>query len=1599
MSKKLQTNSFEKGMNKSLSKDRIPNNSYRDARNFRLSDDEEDSGGALVNIKGNVLDFSIPTSPVVFKVAPIPNTTPPPANITDTFTVVTTSSVISIPIYLNSGGFEDYFNQVVDEANNTSSALYAAGIKVIRTSPKTISVFSTTSFIVDVNSSGQSNYTIGTKFADAQSDLEVIGWCELRDSIVLFTTNNSTNKGGNGQIWFVKYNKVSNKYDIEIRYTNDDINFSKKYPIQAVARYENEDIQRVYWTDNFNKVRSLNIASTKTSMGVDKFLLNLNPSVTFSKPVLKNISSGGTLKAGVYQYAYRLSSSTGAQTKVSPASNLINVLVNAESGTEWTQIGNEYSGDNPGDATTKSVIFTINDIDTSYDTIELIYLYYGSAVGTPEIFIFESTEIPTTGSLTITHSGDEQESSLSETEYKSFGIPFDTAKTISYKDNRLVVANVKSSINDDLKFHARAYRFGNQNTDYDINGNPNPYNSANSFSVTGTAANIKSYVPGLNITTNDWGYEDPEDESVSSIVRDAINPYNKVDWNNQHLKFKWQSDGVTLGGEGPFVKYKFTTLDSVGGTLDGYATDPLNPTYVINDQAPIMESLKQTTVYDFNTNGELYESQLSPLNHKSPYIANTVKGYMPGEVYRFGIVLYDKAGNAGFVNWIGDIKFPERWEVLDSLNKRLTTPKKYTIGSTIYTHDIELNQLGLEFSVNLPSDIVNKISGYEIVRVKRNIKDRTKVSQGVAQITAQVESDDKMYLFPYKDGNDYFWNTEGAAITQSNPFQYADNTQISLYPNDSSQTLLFYAPEYQFYNNAGFSLEDRIRVEGKFYFSKREEKPTINLGVTRCLYSIESGDNIIHPSYTGSYGNPLDSNRMKDDGKTTIPIDFVREVDTGEAVSFIPGLSNGFVNATPPSTDLSNTNQPQVDGCKTLLIKIENGLKLFLPKKDDNPSANGFGIGKDPLLVTYERELQDQYGGDTQAARANNTYIKTQGFIKIEDDAPQSLTFKVFGGDIFHAEYDYTRTDKNAVVDDPTNYVSRDGFVAPLLSTFNTTLRKGRHLLNKAESDGSYPDVTITTQTHDTYEIESLYSREDDYVLFIGRQINVSLLDEFDNRIHASKAKINGETIDNWRQFETFLYKDVDGTHGPINNLINHNDNIYYFQDHACGYLLVNPRAQVTAGGAGSLQVGFGDVLHDFEYISTEIGCFHQWVPVSTNTNLFFIDIYHKQMYAIRGKQLLPISLQGGMNPWFFEKLNGNLLERDNPLLKRGITTTWDRRFNEVWVTFVNTVPIETNFKVSLTAHIFPSTGTYGKAVIFKTGSLLNSTLNIGDYFILQENGGDEEDTLYIIEDIDVQVDNTYIKINSYPVKYDYLNDVIDANGNIDNTSSFNKLKNLESNINIFHPYSLTTLTLSEETIIYNEAYDQFTGFVDYAPPIYINDGTNILSPNPNNATDLWRHNAGAYGSFYGNVYPSTLELVINDGKGVTKAFDNISYHSEIFSNTANPINIAQETFTDIRFYTDYQNSDWISLVPGTTGIRRVEREWQLPVSRNAVLKSFGTAPVDIDIFDPSNLDTTQQFKDRLRDKYMTIEFKYNNGANRRLLLNYLKTFYRFSAR
>jgi len=133
-------------------------------------------------------------------------------------------------------------------------------------------------------------------------------------------------------------------------------------------------------------------------------------------------------------------------------------------------------------------------------------------------------------------------------------------------------------------------------------------------------------------------------------------------------------------------------------------------------------------------------------------------------------------------------------------------------------------------------------------------------------------------------------------------------------------------------------------------------------------------------------------------------------------------------------------------------------------------------------------------------------------------------------------------------------------------------------------------------------------------------------------------------------------------------------------------------------------------------------------------------------------------------------------------------------------------------------------------------------------------------------------------------------------------------------------------------TISYNELRNQFISFYDYLPSMYISKGQYFITTNPN-LKSLYRQYAGNYNNFYGINYSSYIILNVNPEADLDTVFDNIMYKSEVY---LNDIDQSNETLTKVRLYNEYQDSGLVPLIIGrNSNLRRKFRDWNAILPRN----------------------------------------------------------------
>lgn len=140
----------------------------------------------------------------------------------------------------------------------------------------------------------------------------IIGYAILNDSLVLFNTYRLKPKDS-----IIVIKKENNTFVKNTLYSGN-LNFSKDHLIETLPLYENEKVQKIYWTDGLNQPRVINIVADENERGTwtdtsfdflkeESFRLNVN--------VSKQLS-GGIFPSGVIQYVITCFNQNGSESPI-----------------------------------------------------------------------------------------------------------------------------------------------------------------------------------------------------------------------------------------------------------------------------------------------------------------------------------------------------------------------------------------------------------------------------------------------------------------------------------------------------------------------------------------------------------------------------------------------------------------------------------------------------------------------------------------------------------------------------------------------------------------------------------------------------------------------------------------------------------------------------------------------------------------------------------------------------------------------------------------------------------------------------------------------------------------------------------------------------------------------------------------------------------------------------------------------------------------------------------------------------------------------------------------------------------------------------------
>lgn len=319
------------------------------------------------------------------------------------------------------------------------------------------------------------------------------------------------------------------------------------------------------------------------------------------------------------------------------------------------KIGKSIEGAKLGKETTCGIKLKINieDNENFFDRILLYRIHYIQAGQIPTVELIVDKQFDKTNkSIIVQDSGQDALDSLTLEEFNNLSGLRLIPKVIESKNDYLFAANIKDNgyvdilkMNDGSTFDARSFQY-KRNSD----------------------------------TLELYDYNSKEQEITITNTSDCWNNNNDVNhfYDNQKCCYTKFTDGDVqyYGGTGKYIDWKFI-ITEVDGDTCRYTTsdlyyDQIGTRYNI-------QSLKQANglndnfrSYYIDSNGSLIQTQdfnkhdigisndsNSALSYANPIVAYSLKSLRRGEVYRYGIVFYDKSNNASPVQWIADIRVPD----------------------------------------------------------------------------------------------------------------------------------------------------------------------------------------------------------------------------------------------------------------------------------------------------------------------------------------------------------------------------------------------------------------------------------------------------------------------------------------------------------------------------------------------------------------------------------------------------------------------------------------------------------------------------------------------------------------------------------------------------------------------------------------------------------------------------------------------------------------------------------------------------------------------------------------------------------------------------
>lgn len=1362
-----------------------------------------------------------------------------------------------------------------------------------------------------------------------------IGFISFLDKLVVFFTNKESNSGGYGEIGVISFTKIGNDFISTYTpyYHHPRLNLTKYHKIEGFAFRENDNIERVYWTDNFNEPRVFDIA---------------NPMFT------TYIYSGGLVSGKQYMvlkgvlgyngYYYGPSDDSSTAVEVAPYVNSNIFTANATATysvvdgpvsvieyypielLDWTPsrllgnigfveygTGSKYCGSSiyfyrlssdDGFRTSWSYPSTPMHIGVNNETAYLGGDAYADFVGNGssvalvnsnksikikisgidtnfdniEVAVMEfnqKDDVPYSINLILKQPISSSEMTLEDLGQTNLG-------TVTINDLTLFPASILKvkTLSTNKNYNIIANIIEREEFDIDLSGveittfeHPLICHGDTASCGNGTQPGTPMPVVG----------DSPADTTIRPYARYLV---SSADDTSNRVEYPVASGTYYYTGD-VFVGVAGSTTATFTGTAKA------RPCATRKKYTPITSLNPLTT-----QRNDAIELKTAFWDYKDPTIASHNRGYWSNEKYRFGILFFDKKGNPFYVRNLMD-SITGNDLIIPTISDKggLIISDSYS-GGVSYS----LNPTGINISkLDIPKSVMNQISGFSIVRAERDVRI---VTQGL--VTRNIRDTTTIDIV-YPEGN-----MDGLFVPAGRTLY--DNVYCYISPD---LNLVGFEPSHPV-GNVGNKMEEAGWIEGVVFGTSIIKADGINRRTFSKMFTNVTSDASSPRKFNVGNLNGSGFKRFDEFGQET---DFDGTTFDYENRSYLhpAAASSAFINMDCAIDGGTTGFNYQVNGCLKYVFKPDVAFKHYGTSNSYGDTSQIYNNKKILVNCLSDTDVSNQYGGISEASLANTLYMSTGHFQEVNatviaetdngGDICRFNNIQVFGGDCYTCLIDLGYSLWNVASYGAGDSLSYSIFF-PMECNSNYNLRRGRKVSNSSAGPINVgEEVAADPVQLEDYSYNHGYTSEGIQVKYPSLPVNYRFTGKFEYRTRWTSPKYPGELIDSFRTFVVNDYRDLDGQRGEINNLKVRDSKLFFWQNHSVGYLPILERQLVGGSALGdATALGVGGVIDRFDDIDTYFGNQHQHGLIETEFGFIWFDMRRRALMVMTtGGGVQEISLAKGLQVFFNNEFNeGDIFLSDGiyntnnnsipeiPLLGYGIVGVYDPRYKMSYLTF----KYSKDTLIDLESEIVTR-----EAKDFTIGysHVLNAIIGFYDFT---------------------------------PAIWHNHNDLVLSSNNSKNRVYYGS--NMpETSFVVGDTVSINTNTIpntnGEYVCIAPVTIDMYPPSVankapDYSGSIY------FVKTNEQNEVYLQTFNT-EYLKFYGQVYNHELEIIVNPKTELAITPQNI----QVKGNSVN--------YTDVYCDTDAQSSSDLNIASTNRNYRFIDGAWfsSLPLPRNGRLTDYYT--------------------------------------------------------